>query len=342
MESTNKIAYWQALTMHNAKNSILRFIEICGGFKVLRWRNRHAPQVLMYHRIIEKPFIAGLPPTEFEKQIAYLAKHFRVVPIDTLITELNQKKVQPFTIALTFDDGHFDFYENAWPILKKYRLPASLYITTGFVNGTLWLWPDLLKFAMLNSANKHVNLPLLGDVNLSAENFSASWHRLGDYCLTLGAEARFEFIQNFATQAGVILPQAPVAPFTSVTWPQLHEMQKEGLDIGSHTVSHPILSSLLEHESYEELCESARSIEHHLGRFPRGVCYPNGRLSDVNDKVISQAKGIGYTYGLLARNTIIDKNRPFLIGRLASHSDFMYFKWTLNRHAPEQQDHYIL
>lgn len=327
--------------MHKTKRSLLHFIETCGGFKILRWQNRYTPQVLMYHRIIDKPFIAGLAPAEFEKQIAYIAKHFRVVPIEVLLTEINQNKVQPFTIALTFDDGHFDFYTNAWPILKKYQLPASLYITTGFIDGTVWLWPDLLKFAMLNSVNKNIFLPALGAIDLNAENLFSSWHRLGDYCLTLETDKRLGFIQQLAQAAAVALPQAPVAPFTSVSWQQLDEMQKEGLDVGSHTVSHPILSSLLEQESYAELYESGRSIEQHLGQFPRGICYPNGRPTDVNDRVISQAKEIGYQYGLLARNTTIDKNNPFLIGRLASHIDFIYFKWTLCRHAPEQQHHYI-
>ena len=328
--------------MHKSKQSLLRFIEICGGFKILRWQNRYAPQVLMYHRIIDKPFIAGLAPAEFEKQIAYIAKHFRVVPIDVLLNEIKQNRVQPFTVSLTFDDGHFDFYENAWPILKKYHLPASLYITTGFVDGKVWLWPDLLKFAMLNSANKIISLPPLGEVDLTPENLFSSWHRLGDYCLTLEQDKRLNFIQQLAQAAAVTLPQAPVAPFTSVSWQQLDEMQKEGLDVGSHTVSHPILSSLSEQESYAELHESGCNIEQHLGQFPRGICYPNGRPTDVNDKVISQAKKIGYQYGLLARNTMIDKNKPFLIGRLASHIDFIYFKWTLCRHAPEQQHHYIV
>lgn len=295
----------------------------------------------MYHRIIDKPFIAGLSPAEFEKQIAYIAKHFRVVPIETLLDEINRNSVKPFTVALTFDDGHYDFYTHAWPILKKYQLPASLYVTTGFVDGALWLWPDLLKFAMLNSVNKTVFLPSLGEVSLNAENLSSSWHKLGDYCLTLTTDKRQEFIEQLAQTAAVTLPPAPVAPFTPVSWQQLDEMQKEGLDIGSHTISHPILSSLSEQHSHNELLESGRNIAQHLGRFPRGICYPNGRPADVNEKVITQAKAIGYTYGLLARNTIIDKKNPFLIGRLASHSDFDYFKWTLCRHAPEQQHNYI-
>lgn len=327
--------------MHPIKRSLLRIIEICGGLKVLRWKNRFTPQVLMYHRIIDKPFIAGLAPAEFEKQIAYIAKHFRVVPIDVLLAELNQNNVQPFTIALTFDDGHFDFYENAWPILQKYQLPASLYITTGFVDGKVWLWPDLLKFAMLNSVNKTIFLPPLGEICLDTEHLSTSWHRLGDYCLTLPTDSRQEFIQQLAQKADITLPQTPVAPFTSVSWQQLDEMQQEGLDVGSHTISHPILSSLSEQNSHDELLISGRSIAQHLGRFPRGICYPNGRPTDVNDHVINQAKAIGYTYGLLARNTTIDKNNPFLIGRLASHIDFDYFKWTLCRHAQEHQNHYI-
>lgn len=327
--------------MRATKRLIIRILEASGGLKALRWYNRSTPQILMYHRIIDKPFIEGLPPLEFEKQIAYIAKNFRVVPIDTLITEISQNTIKPFSIALTFDDGHYDFYDNAWPILKKYHLPASLYITTGFVDGDLWLWPDLLKFVILNSVNKKIFLPPLGEIFLDEENLSASWHLLGDYCLTLATNTREDFIREVAYKVAVTLPTTPTPPFTPVSWHQLHEMKREGLDIGSHTISHPILSGLSEHDINHELLASGQNILKHLGQFPRGICYPNGRPTDVNDMVINQAKNIGYNYGLLARNTGIEKNNPFLIGRLASNIDFDYFKWMLCRHPSEQQRHYI-
>lgn len=327
--------------MQTSKRLIVRMLEVSGGLKFLRWYNRFIPQVLMYHRIIDQPFISGLAPAEFERQIAYIAKHFRVVAMDELMNEINHNTIKPHSIALTFDDGHGDFYENAWPILKKYQVPASLYITTGFVNGDLWLWPDLLKFAILNCKNKKIHLEPIGNLSLEKEHLTNSWHLLGDYCLTLETQKRIDFIHAFACAANVLLPENPVVPFTPVSWQQLTEMQRDGLNIGSHTVSHPILKSLPISEVKYELASSAQMIADKLRIFPKGICYPNGRLADINDDVITQAKILGYQYGLLARNVPINKDSPFLIGRLASHNDFDYFKWMLCRHPAEQQHNYI-
>ena len=327
--------------MHRTKRLIIRVLESAGFLKALRWHNRSIPQVLMYHRIIDQQFISGLPPSQFEKQISYIAKHFRVVTMDMLMSEINSGNIKPNSVALTFDDGHYDFYENAWPILKKYKLPASLYITTGFVNGDLWLWPDLLKFAILNCNNKSIYIEPFGNLSLDEKNLSGSWHLLGDYCLTLQTQERIDFIKKFARAANIELPEKPVKPFTPVSWQQLTEMQHEGLNVGSHTVSHPILKSLSGEEIAHELASSAQLIAEKLGAFPKGICYPNGRLADINDTVIAQAKTLGYQYGLLARNTPISKEKPFLIGRLASHNDYDYFKWMICRHPAEQQHHYI-
>lgn len=327
--------------MSAPKRFVIQLIEALGGFKALQWYNRSTPLVLMYHRIIDKPFIYGLSPTQFEKQLTYLTKRFRIVTIDTLIAEINQNTVQPYTIALTFDDGHYDFYENAWPILKKYNIPASLYVTTDFINGNIWLWPDLLKYVLLNSPGINVDIKPLGAISLTKDELQNSWHLLGDYCLTLDSNARLQFIYDFAQAAHVTLPETPVAPFTAVTWDQLGEMQAQGLNVGSHTVSHPILSTLNETDLKHELLASAENIKANLGQFPKGICYPNGRMSDINDTVLAQAKALGYEYGLLARNIQINKNEPFLIGRLPSHSDFDYFRWTLCRRPSRQHMHYI-
>lgn len=323
------------------KKFLLHIIESLGGFSLMRMLKRNQPVILMYHRIIDNTFINALTPEEFEKQIIYIQEHFKVVPLEELIADINSGNIKPNSLALTFDDGHYDFYTNAWPILKKYKLPASLYITTGFVDGTTWLWPDLLKYILLNSQEPELQTAALGPISTDKNNHHQSWHKLGDYCLTLTVENRNAFLQTLANAAGVTITSNPQSPFNAVTWAQLQEMQKDGLTLGSHTVTHPILSTLALEDLHTELAGSARAIEQHLGTPPSGICYPNGRPEDISGTVIKTAEKLGYTYGLMGRNSKLDKSALFRIGRMAANIDFFYFKWTLARREKNLNTHYI-
>ncbi len=303
---------------------------------------KNEPIVLMYHRTLDEPFINGVAPDEFEKQIAYICKHFNVIPIEQLIQDVMSNSVKPYSLALTFDDGHYDFYDNAWPILKKYNVPASLYVTTGFVDGTTWLWPDLLKYILLNSKVDFLEVKDIGNISTRKAEHEVSWQTLGDHCLALPVGERNKLLFRLAEDAQLTVSLAPMPPFHSVTWPQLQEMSKQGLAVGSHTVTHPILSSLSAQDLRYELSESANTIKNHLGSAPKGICYPNGRPEDVSELVIKAAEDSGYTYGLMGRNTKLSKNHIFSIGRIAANKDFFYFKWMLSRQRQDITGNYIL
>lgn len=327
--------------MSTIKKILLHMIESLGGFQLLRRIKKNDPVILMYHRILQDEFINGLTPQEFEQQIAYISRNFNVVSIEDLLRDVKNNCVQPFSLALTFDDGHYDFYSNAWPILKKHNLPASLYVTTGFVDGTTWLWPDLLKYILLNSNEVILNVEHLGDISTLAKDHHISWHKLGDHCLTLSVEARNTLLFKLADDAKISVSETPQPPFHSVTWPQLQEMSTEGLVVGSHTVTHPILSSLSVENLHYELAASASAIQQHLGAAPAGICYPNGRPEDINEGVIKAAELKGYTYGLMGRSSKLNPTRVFKIGRIAANKDFFYFKWTLARRKQDNPVSYI-
>lgn len=341
MEIVNKTFAKDALIMSATKKIVLRVIESLGGFDFLQWKNRHQPLILMYHRILDDAAIAGLSPSVFEKQIIYIKKHFRVVSIETLIHEIDTHTLKPSTIAITFDDGHYDFYENAWPILKKHDIPVSLYITTGFVDGHLWLWPDLLKYILDNNKHESLSIPEFNTLSTLNHHVQRTWHTLGDYCLTLNVNQRTDFLQRLSIATSVSIPTSPIKSFAAVTWSQLQEMQSGGLIIGSHTVSHPILSTLNETDLHHELQNSADAIEQHLGNRPKGICYPNGRPEDINALVIKTAKNLGYSYGLMGRKMSVSKDRQYMIGRLAANKNFDYFKWTLSRRQNDTSDTYL-
>jgi peptidoglycan/xylan/chitin deacetylase (PgdA/CDA1 family) len=317
------------LGMGPVKRSLAYSFEAVGGLPLLHYLTRYAPRILMYHRVVEAPFVSGLHPVAFKRQLEYIARYFNVVSVEQLLAHHAAGTLKPYMLALTFDDGHSDFYETVWPLLRRYGLPATLYVPTGFIDGTHWLWPDKLRYILLNTRAETIDLPETGRLSLTDADVIRSWSVLGDYCLQLGSESRSALLERLAGLLDVAVPALPLPPFTPVTWGQLREMVGQGLDVGSHSVSHPILSQLQGGSLTDELLLSARRIKEELGNYPRGICYPNGRPQDINDLVVEAAAGAGYRYGLLACKVAPDSNDMFRVGRIGAVPDFLSFKWRL-------------
>lgn len=315
--------------MLSTKRCVQALAELSGMEVLLRHSARNQPRILMYHRIVDEPYVSGVTPAQFDRQMAYVAKKYRVVPIDQLVLELKTGTVKPNTLALTFDDGYFDFYKNAWPILRRYELPASLYITTGFVDQSQWLWPDILKYILINAKNKKIVVEMLGEYDLDRSSVLWVWEKISDRLLGLQELQRAEFINEVACCVGVDVPDSTVLPFTSVTWDQLKEMKEQGLDVGSHTVTHSILSRLDASHVSEELGRSAQRISQELGEVPSGICYPNGLAGDVSGAVLDCAERLGYTYGVMAFNAAVNAGSIYRLGRIPAAYDYADFRWRL-------------
>jgi peptidoglycan/xylan/chitin deacetylase (PgdA/CDA1 family) len=302
------------------KEKLFGVAESLGLLAATRFLFRNRKQILMYHRVINNPIAPGIHPKDFEEQIVYLKTHFNIVSVETLINGTFSNG-----IALTFDDGHFDFYKFVWPILKKHGVPASLYITTGFVDKQCWLWPDFLRHILHKTERTEVTLDHIGTLSLEEKYNSSSWNKIASYCLTMENDKRSHYISDIAIKLGVNPETAPTDEFSAVTWDNLREMQTEGLDIGSHTVSHRILSTLSQDELHNEMATSKKRIETEVGITPSGICYPNGMAKDINDAVEESAKKCGYGYGLAAYPAKNSGNLMHL-GRQAAPNNFGAFK----------------
>lgn len=311
------------------KGKLLSLFEASGAYRINRFLQRKRPMILMYHRVLNDPLLPGIAPEIFAQQLAYLKANFRVVSVNQLISEINEGIQEPYSVALTFDDGHQDFYTNAWPLLKEYQLSASLYVTTGFVDNSCWLWPDLLRYILINTRKNTFAIMGLGEMALGPSNILDVWNRLGDYCLGLKTVERACFLQDLAQRLDVAIDIQPLAPFSPVTWNQLREMQKEGLDIGSHTVTHPILSDLDEEQLIAELTESYQRLADELGEPPTGICYPNGMARDISPLVERCAKAY-YRYGLAAYPCEISSSQMMHLGRWSAADNMSRFKQIMN------------
>jgi peptidoglycan/xylan/chitin deacetylase (PgdA/CDA1 family) len=309
-----------------SRRNLIKIAQITGATSYFKWRGRKQPKIIMYHRVMDADGVFALPEKQFRKQMEYLSSHYKVISLGELLVRFEAGELNAKHVALTFDDGHFDFYGNAWRILREYKLPATLYITTGFIDGKCWLWPDLLKYTLSETKENLVDFAPLGVIQIeSAQN--KAWKKIANYLLAFDSAERNRKLEALAASLNVEFPEVPLPPFHALSWEQIKEMQDQGLDIGSHTVTHPILSAEPAGNLKYELVSSFNRIKEKTGVGPLGLCYPNGMLEDVNDEVIRQAKQ-HYSYGLMACNDTFSDSL-FMLGRIPAPNSLDEFKWRL-------------
>lgn len=287
------------------------------------------PKILMYHRLTDSSIIPGISPAKFEAHLQHLCHYYEVVPVEDIISDVNNNKLNSNKVALTFDDGYADFYEKAWPLLKKYNVPASVYITTDFIEKKRWMWPDKVRLMLDKTMLDKVDIPSIGELQLIKQNFEKNWHIISDRCLSLTEFERNHFLLELTELLEVPIKELPTSDFSALTWEQLLIMQKEGLNIGSHTVTHPILTAIPHEQLTNELSESKRIIERMLNLEVKGVCYPNGMPNDVSTVVTESAKNSGYSYGLIAYTDDVSYTNLYKTDRISASENIAAFAFSL-------------
>ena len=287
------------------------------------------PKILMYHRLTNSNIIPGISTAKFEAHLQHLCNYYEVVSVEEIISDIKKNKYNANKIALTFDDGYVDFYEKAWPLLKKYNVPASVYITTEFIEKKRWMWPDKVRVMLDKTTLRKINIPLVGELQLTQQNFEKNWHIISDYCLSLTEFEREHFLLELTELLEVPIKECPTSDFSALTWEQLLIMQQEGLNIGSHTITHPILTSISNEQLTNELSESKCVIERMLNIEIKGICYPNGMPNDVSTVVIETAKNSGYSYGLIAYTADVSYTNLFKTDRIPASENIAAFAFSL-------------
>jgi peptidoglycan/xylan/chitin deacetylase (PgdA/CDA1 family) len=312
----------------NVKERATRIFGPIGVYGVSSFFTRNRPRILMYHRFSEKEEREKISKDVFYSQMQKLTKRFNVISLNSLfnsgVIDVSPPKN---AIVITVDDGYRDFYDIAYPILVDFKLPAVVYITTNFIDGKTWLWPDTIEFILKKSDKSNLSLEYnntVFDFPLSNEiEIAKAWVSLNNFSVTLDNDCRIEFISQLKSAAEVDLPPTPVDNYTPLTWDQIREMSDNGITIGAHTCNHPILSKLDKKIMEVEIGESKSRIETMIGKPVTCFCYPNGQASDYNDEVINIVKKCGFLNAVTAFYDVNDIKSKYELRR-HTISDNMY------------------
>ena len=236
----------------------------------------------------------GISVQSFRLQMESLGKNFKVLPLDELITLAREGRVPARSVAITFDDGYEDNYENGFPILKKLGIPATIFLATGGINDREILWHDkifsgfyLAKSPSVRIQEQEFSLTDMFQRATALYQYRAflrqfpytSWSKLVDQLLI-----------------ELEVDQGECWPFVrKLKWEQIKQMQKSQISFGAHTVSHPILTCISPEDVEKEVLESKKIIEKKLESPVNLFAYPNGGRKDFNKEVKAIVKKLGFS-----------------------------------------------
>ena len=256
--------------------------------------------IFVYHQVCDQGTRRSLPAgaaLEFEKQIKYLNKACKVMPLDELTEHVLAGKTLPKrAAAITFDDGYRDNYQYAYPVLKRYGLPATFFLATDYIDNRKLFWWDQLSYILHKTHLQVIEVGGLGNYYLRSDterlqaalNITRRLKKLPDKRKNL-------LLESLADISAVEIP-AGLGNEIILSWHEIREMSANGMDFGAHTLSHPILTRVPLKAAIKEITESKRHIEEKIRKRVTTFAYPNGTPSDHNDDITEILKESGFTF----------------------------------------------
>lgn len=285
---------------------IISTLIVYSGFAELFYRlflrrSSNMFRILVYHRIrtinsSANPIVRSMnvAPKQFDKQLAFLMRKFNVISLDELFQRITTKESLPrATLAITFDDGYLDNYQQAFPLLKRHHLPATIFIATDFIDDRRQLWWDEIE--KLVTADSPVRVWRWLSELTGAKyhgNFGRKYLKLIRILSRVDNSARNGILVKLATKGSEDKCQDNKRHH--LNWKEINDMARENITFGAHTKTHVTLSQCSSDIARAELSESKNRIETKLNRKVSFFAYPSGAAEDVNETSIRLVKEAGF------------------------------------------------
>ncbi len=279
-------------------SGLIRPLSCAAGYV----RGRPAFAVLTFHRVNDDgdPFFSARSTAIFERQMAYVARAYRVLPLEDLVERARRGGLPRNALAITFDDGYRDNLTHAAPILAHHGLSATIFLATGFIGTAEVPWFDRVALAFKKTSAPMYAAPWGKTLDLSTADGRLSalaqtfdhFTRLSDDGMRRQMDRLLETL-DATDQKGF--------KNLMLTWDDVHALRGLGFSIGAHTVNHPILSRVPPERAWKEILGSRTMIEAACGAPPRAFAYPNGGAEDFTETVKHLVREAGFTCAVTTR-----------------------------------------
>jgi peptidoglycan/xylan/chitin deacetylase (PgdA/CDA1 family) len=315
-----------------------------GAFDLMRLTRRCHALILTYHRFGSSQEgghdLGKTPAAVFAEHLEYLRNRYAIVSLAELAESINHQGRQgrqgrqerrgrkaSRLASITIDDGYRDAYEIAYPILRRSRTPATLFVPTNFIDRRVWIWTDKARFLTRQAVPQQITLDLCGSslkIRLDGDDSRReASERINAALKQLPNETKETAIERLARDLGVRIPEQPPDEFGPVTWAEAREMQASGIEIGSHTLTHPILTNTGDEQLKRELRDSKSRLESILKRRVEQFCYPNG---DHDQRVSREVARAGYRIAVTCVNGLNNRGADLLtLRRVPAEQDLSRF-----------------
>jgi peptidoglycan/xylan/chitin deacetylase (PgdA/CDA1 family) len=258
--------------------------------------------VLNYHRVVPydensfhlfKPNVSASPEL-FAAQMDYVVKNFNVISQSEIIVWLNGGGELPHHAALiTFDDGYQDNYQYAYPILRERNLSALIFLTTNFIDQKSPFYWDFVSYCIYNTVRTSMRIPNLGEYVWEDGDRYPVIIKLVNDLKGISEKEKKRIVREIPGILGVEVT-GDVFSSLPLTWDQISEMSRAGIDFGAHTINHPILSKVTYDNAVLEIVGSKGRIEEALGSSVWSFAYPNGQIGDFTSETAKIIRENGY------------------------------------------------
>ena len=255
--------------------------------------------VVTFHRVLTDEQLGEYPLKnlaitikEFDWFLSFFTNEYTCGSLKSISKRFGsgERPKKPF-LAITFDDGQQDNYQNAAPVLDKYDVKATFFVTLNGIEDGSNLWHDNVAYSVTSIAKSDPatlrqilsNYELHIDVesnDLSSLVVSQVKH--------FSDQKRLEFERRL-----IEINRSPLHPEWDglMNWDQIQSLSHNGHEIGSHTFSHPILNNCDDEKLHYEIAQSRFALEDRLNTTVNAFCYPNG---DFDDRVLQIVRNAGY------------------------------------------------
>ena len=317
------------------KELLLRIVDLLHLYPLFNRYTRNSATVFMLHRIDAAGDCDGhsLTPGILADHFRYLKQHrYNILSLNEYVQALLNHKDTFKTIVFTVDDGYRDFYLNAFPVFREFSYPATVFVTSDFVERKLFFWWDAIEYALSKATSREIDLGFMGQGKkpiVTPRQRDDVAARITRHCKKLPNVDKLKLIDQLVDKLGVDISNQPDENYEPLRWEEIQEMSKHKIDFHPHTKTHPIMSRVSLEQKREEVRVSKELIESKLNTRANIFCYPNGQWDDFDEETISELKSADYIAAVMGYdgfdNTKTETDM-FRLKRFGLPTDQIWFK----------------